>query len=207
MEGWVKADGYDTLIFCENSGAPLQKLEQWTTQFNTFQHKLIFLSCDKNAGARSRGKGYGEMEIIRHVIDSVPDLAPDQLIVKVTGRHRAYNATQLLRQLDQSTGDIFCVLRSNLSQADSRLFAITVKCARDQLLSRQNMINDLQVRYFEHILADAVHGTILSGGTWSLLPCDPLLHGFSGTSGSRFGFSLFERAKSTLRHYLATRLY
>lgn len=207
IKGWIQAKGYDTFIFCENSGAPLQKLEEYASRFNKFQHQLVFLSCNKNTGARKRGKGYGEMEIIRHAIDSVPDLDPRQLIVKVTGRHRAYNATRLLRKLSGSTVDIACVLRRNLSQADSRLFGITVKCARDQLLPRQETINDLEGRYFEHVLADAVHSTIVNGGKWSLLPCDPLLHGFSGTSGIRFGFSLFERAKSTLRHYLATRLY
>ena len=207
IKGWVQTREYDTFVFCENSGAPLQKLEECAHRFNKFRHKLIFLSCNKNAGARKKGKGYGEMEIIRHVIDSVPDLQPRQLIVKVTGRHRAYNATRLLHRLAGINADIACVLRKNLCEADSRLFGITVKCAVDQLLPRQEMIDDLAGKYFEHVLADTVHATILSGGKWSLLPCDPLLHGFSGTSGIRFGFSPFERAKGMLRHHLAKRLY
>jgi hypothetical protein len=207
IKGWVQTEEYDTFVFCENSGAPLQRLEECASCFNKFQHKLIFLSCNKNAGARKKGKGYGEMEIIRHVIDSVPDLEPGQLIVKVTGRHRAYNATRLLRELAGSTVDIACLLRRNLSEADSRLFGITVKCAREHLLPRQETIDDLEGRYFEHALAQAVHATILSGGKWSLLPCEPLLHGFSGSSGIRFGFSPFERAKKMIRHHLAKRLY
>jgi hypothetical protein len=207
IKGWVQTEEYDTLIFCENSGAPLQRIEECAISFNKFQHKLIFLSCDKNAGARKKGKGYGEMEIIRHAIDSVPDLEPGQLIVKVTGRLRAYNASQLLRELAGSGMDIACLLRRNLSEADSRLFGITVKCAREQLLPRQETIDDLEGRFFENALADAVHATILSGGRWSLLPCEPFLHGFSGSSGIRFGFSPFERAKKMLRHQLAKRLY
>jgi hypothetical protein len=202
IRGWMGVEGYDTLIFCENSGAPLEALENYAAQFNRHQHRLVFLSCDKNSRSSALGKGYGEMEIIRHAIDNTPDLAIDRMVVKVTGRYRALNAARLLRGLTKVQSDIVCDVRGHLTHGDSRLFAITPKWAREQLLSRQSSINDAQERYFEHVLGDAVHGTILSGGRWSPLPCAPLLYGISGTAGSRFGLSPLSQIRSVARNFV-----
>ena len=92
------------------------------------------------------------MEIIRHAIDSMPDLEPGQLILKNHGRHRAYNATRLLRELAGSTVDVAGNMRMNLSEADSRLFGITVKCALIALPPRQEMLDDLSVNILRKLL-------------------------------------------------------
>jgi hypothetical protein len=207
IEGWMGVDGYDTFIFCENSGADLSKLEKYAASINEFQHKLIFLSCKKNSAARERGKGYGEMEIIRHAIDAVTDIAPEQLLLKVTGRYRARNAARLISQLKDMQGDVFCDMRFNLTFSNSGLFAIRIKCLREHLLPRQEDLNDLKSKCFEHVLADAVHGAILAGGRWSPLPCDPSLYGFSGSYGVRVGYSLISRIKSQVKRYLARKVF
>lgn len=207
IKGWMGVGGYDTFIFCENSGADLSTLEKYAASINTFQHRLIFLSCTKNSAARERGKGYGEMEIIRYAIDAVTDLTPEQKLVKVTGRYRARNATRLLSKLENTSGDIFCDMRHNLTRADSRLFAITLKCAREHLLPRQHELNDLEDKWFENVLSDAVHGIILEGGRWFPLPCDPSLYGFSGSEGTPFGFSPVSRVRSKIRQFLARMVY
>jgi hypothetical protein len=207
IKGWMETEGYETFVFCENSGASLAKLEKYAVSLNRFKHRLIFLSCNRTNGSRDRGKGYGEMEIIKNAIEAMPALSSDQLVVKATGRYRARDGTRLLGKLGQAGGDIFCTLWTNLTRADSRLFAIRMWCAREQLLSRHDLINETQHKHFEHVLADAVHGTILAGGGWSLLPCDPLLYGVSGTYGIRFGFSPFSFIRPTLRHLVARSVY
>ena len=205
IQGWMAVEGYDTFVFCENSGAPLGALEDYAAQFNRHDHRLVFLSCDRNSRSSALGKGFGEMEILRHAIDNTPDLAGDQLVVKVTGRYRSLSAEWLLRGLSKMQSDIVCDVRGQLTRGDSRLFAITSKCAREQLLSRQPSINDAQGRYLEHVLGDAVHSTILSGGRWSPLPCAPLLYGISGTAGSRFGMSPFSQMRSLVRNFVIRR--
>jgi hypothetical protein len=209
LRGWIETEGYDTLIFCENSGASLTNIEKYAHGLNKFNRELVFLSCDKNAKALDRGKGHGEMEIIRHALDNFTGLglASTQLLVKVSGRSRARQGERLLRRLSDTHADLFCSIGKNLTWADSRLFGITVNCAKEQLLPRQETINDRQGRNFEHALAEAVHATVLSGGIWSLLPCDPLLHGYAGTTGARFGFSPLGRLKSELRDHIIRRLY
>jgi hypothetical protein len=202
LRGWLETKGLDTLIFCENSGAPLDDLRDFATRQNRVGASLVFLSCSKNSGAREFGKGYGEIEIIRHAINHTPDIDLHRLILKVTGRYRARNAEQLLRELRSTHEDILCSLRLNLTTADSRIFAITPACATNQLVPRQSTINDSKGRFFEHALADAVHGTILSGGSWSPLPREPLIYGISGTEGTRFGFSPIRRLGKSLRHAL-----
>jgi hypothetical protein len=207
ITGWLAAKGYDTLIFCENSGADLSKLEKYAASINRLQHKLIFLSYKDNSGAATRGKGYGEMEIIRHAIDEMTDLAPEQMLLKVTGRYRARNATRLLSQLESTQADICCSVRYNLTWAESTLFAITTRCAREYLLPRLNEINDLEGRWFEHALSNAVHRTILAGRGWSPLPCDPSVYGVQATYGIRFGLSPIPRIRHKARLFLARKVY
>jgi len=202
IRGWLETKGLDTLIFCENSGAPLDALREYAAKENRVGANLVFLSCNRNSGARAFGKGYGEIEIISHAIEHTPDIDLHRLILKVTGRYRARNAERLLRELRSMHGDILCSLRLNLAAADSRIFAITPICARNQLVPRQSTINDSKGKYLEHVLADAVHGTILSGGSWSPLPCEPLIYGISGTEGTRFGSSPIRRLGKLLRHAL-----
>ena len=202
IRGWLAVEGYDTFIFCENSGAPLGALEACAARFNKHNHRLVFLSCNLNSRASELGKGYGEMEIIRHAIDNIAGLSVDQLVVKVTGRYRSLTASRLLQRLSTMRSDIVCDLRANLTHGDSRLFAITPKCAREQLLARQSSLNDSQGRYFEHVLADAAHATMLSGGRWAPLPCAPLLYGVSGTAGNRFGLSPLSQVGSLVRNFI-----
>lgn len=207
IKGWMGVKGYDTLIFCENSGADLSKLEEYAASINKFQHNLIFLSYNGNSRVRERGKGYGELEIIRHVIDEVKGLPPEQMFLKVSGRYRARNATRFLSKLESAEAEICCDLRHNLTFADSRLFAITPRCAREHFLSRQYALNDFENKMFEHVLADAVHGAIMAGRRWSPLPCDPSLYGVAASGGIRFGFSPIARLRSKARHFLAKRIY
>jgi hypothetical protein len=207
IKGWMSIEGYDTFVFCENSGADLSKLEKYATSINRFQHKVIFLSCNKNAGACERGKGYGEMEIIRHALDSMTDLAPEQTLLKVTGRYRARNAQRLLSQLGTTQAEILCSISKKLTWSDSRIFGITVRCAREHLLSRQTALNDFEGKYFEHVLADAVHGAILAGEKWLPLPCDPELYGVTATAGTTFGYSPLSRIKAKVKQYLIRKVY
>jgi hypothetical protein len=207
IEGWMATKGYGTLIFCENSGADLSKLEEYAAGINKLRHKLIFLSYMGNSMALERGKGYGEMDIIRHAIDEVTDLPPEQMLLKVTGRHRARNAERILSQLRHSQADVCCDLRNNLTLADSRLFAITPTCAREHLLPRQNELNDSEGKWFEHVLADAVHSAILAGRGWSPLPCDPSIYGVSATGNLRYGSSPVARIKAKARYFFAKRIY
>lgn len=207
IAGWMGVKGYDTLVFCENSGADLSKLEQYAASINKFQHKLVFLTYKGNLGAAERGKGYGEMEIVRHAIDRVTDLAPEQMLLKVSGRFRARNATRLLSLLESTEAEICCDLRYSLTFADSRLFAITCRCAREHLLPRQSDINDFEGKWFEHALSDAVHGAILAGSRWSPLPCDPSIYGVQATNGIRFGSSPISRIRHKGRLFLARKIY
>lgn len=207
IKGWLRVNGYDTLIFCENSGADLSKIKNYSAGVNKFRHKLIFLSYQGNSGADKRGKGYGEMDIIRQAIDEVKGLDPEQMLLKISGRYRARNAARLLYELESTQADVCCDLRDNLTFADSRLFAITVGCAREHLLPRQCRLNDFEGKFFEHALSDAVHGAILAGRRWFPLPCDPSLYGVAASWGGRFGYSPVSRIRSKARHFLAKRIY
>jgi hypothetical protein len=207
VEGWMGVEGYDTFLFCENSGADLSRLEKYAASINRFGHNLVFLSLKDNSRSSERGKGYGEMEIIRHAIERLKDRASDQMLVKVTGRYRARNAAHFFSQLPSMHGEIICSIGENLTFTDSRLFAISLGCARDHLLPRQEEINEFEHKYFEHALSDAVHETILAGGKWFPLPCDPSLYGFEGTDGTRFGFSPMARVRSKVKRFLARKIY
>lgn len=202
LKGWMETDGYDTLVFCEDTDADLTALQAYAESLNRHKHRLIFLSCGygKVTEGAQHGKGYAEMQTIGHVLDAMPELSPDQIIVKCNGRYRARNAAKVFAGMQQMPAEIYCSFLRKLRRADSRFFGMKKRCIEQSLLPRKNEINDHNDSYFEDVLADAAHEILLQGGTWEPLPDDPMLYGHSGTMNTPFGFSLVSRMRTRLRH-------
>ncbi|MBV9611713.1 MAG: hypothetical protein JO091_04540 [Acidobacteriaceae bacterium] len=209
LKGWLSLKERQRLIFCENSGASLKQVEQCVNAWNVQKHQVTLIATDLNSESALRGKGFGEMEILSEVLTRHSLIGDNDLVIKVTGRHRSRNKDKFLRLLltRSPSVDLSCNLSKNLTVGDSRMFVIKKSCAVRHLLPRQNLVDDRKGIFFEHVLAQAVHSTLLDGGTWSPLVCDPSLYGYSGTSGAKFGVNIIGRLTRSLKQILIQKCY
>ena len=193
---WLANPDSPTLIFCENSGYNLTPLMRIYKECNPYSKKAEFLSFDGNNYARDLGKGYGEIQTIDYALQHSKFIGSDTMVIKVTGRYYIANVASIQRGIwNGPKTEVYCNLQTNLTVADTRIFCASVSFLKKFLFAMQEIANDSQGIYIEHILARATHQCMAQGLGWSLLPCYPDIRGVSGTNDAIYSVSIFSRLK------------
>ena len=194
LRKWGVAEGFDGLVFCENSGADLTELEARAQQSS--RHDMEFLSFKGARFDPALGKGFGEMAIIGHALKTSRLIAGANLVLKVTGRIYVRNIKQLAQLLRGiSDVSVFCDLRRNLTEADSRVFCASRAFIRDYLLPRAQFLNDSKGAFFEHVLAKAAHAAMADGLVWAPLPRAHWMDGVGGAADEQIRSSLVSQLR------------
>ncbi|MBA3364402.1 MAG: hypothetical protein H0U03_01265 [Actinobacteria bacterium] len=173
------------LVFCENSGWPLDRLRELAADRYP-SDRLRFLQFSGNDYPAELGKGPGEAAIIDHAIETVlADRAGSDLVVKCTGRLFVRNLRSLLPPATE-TPDLMCALDGRLTQADSRLFIARAETFVEHLAGMGEAVDEPRGIYFEHVLCRRVLRAIAGGCAWSPFPAVPRYSGWSATRGSSY---------------------
>jgi hypothetical protein len=171
------------VVVCDNSGPGVEQAAQGES-VASWPDQVQFVSFDDHEEAVRRGKGYGEMGIIEHVLAHVEAVKTADLVVKVTGRYRVANAGPLIHRIAAAGPvDVVVDLVAGLTQADCRFFAASPRFLRDYLVPMRESIDDDHDVCFEHVLARAVHRAMADGLVWRPMPDVPVIVGRSGTNG------------------------
>jgi hypothetical protein len=194
LRKWALDESVGSIVFCENSGCDLSGLQDVAARASGGRKRIEFLSFDDRAVENERGKGWGEMRILDHILTRSRLARDNDKFLKVTGRYYVRNATKLIRYLGTHRDvDICCDLQRGMTYCDSRVFGGTVGFLERYVCSRASEIDDSQGIWFEHVLARAVLRAMSDGLRFSLLPCVPLVEGVSGSTNQRFGRSVADR--------------
>lgn len=178
LRKWAKCGCFDSMTFCENSSANIQILER------DAKGRIDFLSFEGNEYPRHLGKGYGEMNIVRHVLESRAWDA-DDLVVKITGRYFVRQVDAAIRKIRETPEpDVFCTMMPKPGMVDSRVFAGSVAFLRTHFLPLQHRMNDTEGTYFEHVLFDALDLAKEQGVVAGEFPRTKVI-GISGSTGER----------------------
>lgn len=154
--------------------------------------------------ASLRGKGVGEIAMLRHAIDSLAD--PDTThFLKLTGRLVALN----LARFWTWPGALNCDAGVNLYRrgefADSRLFMFSRRFF-PYIEAESERIDDERGHYMEHALATAIKKARRDGLRWEYLSDYPRIRGTSGSTGNVYDDSrhrsLTERLKLEVYRHL-----
>jgi hypothetical protein len=187
---WLTRSTIANLILCENSGHDLYELREVADRYCAAGRRVDFLSFEGQSFPGYLGKGFGEMGILKYVLDNHGGLSEESRLLKVSGRYFVENVDRIAASIraDGQT-EVFCDLSRNLSFASSEVFCASARYLREYLLPLQCAVNDTTGQYFEHVLAQSVHRALAEGVRWSLLPCFPVIVGVSGSIGLRRGHS------------------
>ncbi len=196
--------GIDRIVFVDNSHSDLSAFRAVTDGY-----PITLLSYQGISYPSSYGYGYGEMALVQHAMDHVPDLA-EGVVVKVTGRYRVTNLARVVRSVRgvDFAGDIWNRRRPWL---DMRVMMWTKRgydaLLRDSYLLLRDDENRLppEMILSRHILASQ------DVPVRTYLTVDPIVHGVRGMDGKDWGRGSLA-AKRTIRaltrpFLLALRLY
>ncbi|MCI9368900.1 MAG: hypothetical protein HFH65_00990 [Lachnospiraceae bacterium] len=170
------------IIFCENSGYNYEGWEEIENYAKRNNKDIELLSFNGNIKEiKKRGKGYGEGEIIKYVIQNSSFLKNEKNFVKITGRLTVRNLDKILFKIDQNKIYIKTLAvnyKSNL--ADTRFFIMPVNLYRCLFLELYQSVEDEKGKYIEKIYTDFI---IKNNITVSDFPIFPIISGVSGSTG------------------------
>jgi hypothetical protein len=205
LESWLSSGATPRIVFCENSGYDLSSLKRLATP--RAGREVEFISFFGNQHGATKGKGYAELSMIEHAMQSSEFISNSDVVVKCTGRLTVRNALRVLQSAAPCDFDVMCSLKHHLTVADCRLFAATPAFIRDYLRPKIDMIDDNAGVYFEHALACATASALADRKRWRPFPIFPQIDGISASDGRVWTSSAPKCATKALYHRLRNFVY
>lgn len=167
------------IIFCDNSGYPLDSLAALAKKYKG-DKEIEFLSY-RFTNYQTRGYGWGEIDIYRHVVVHARLLADSDYLVFCAGRKYVKNIERLCRQLPADF-DIAHNWLHNLSWAEADLFFIKKDIFVEEFLPLVEGYHNERDGYYiqERAVSYASHTLINQDYTWYPLPMYPAYRGVMG---------------------------
>ena len=202
---WASNDAVKKIIFCENSGADLSDIEVILQESGKSYELLTFQGQSFDP---KKGKGYGEMEIIKHAFQNSQLIHQHSNIIKVTGRYYVSNIGSFIDKLPKA--DVIADWKHNLTWTDSRVYCATHSFYQKYFLPLHELLDDSTGMSFEAGLSRAIHHAMYEGGVYAMLPLALKFEGYPGSSsfGSNYSFpegrlnflkrEIFRRIKSAV---------
>jgi hypothetical protein len=206
FRAWMSSNCNADVLFCENSNADLSIFREVAT-IRGGKDATKVLSFSGNAGAQKKGKGYGEIEMLRYAFDAIPELKDYRYIVKVSGRYRVKNGAELIDRVRHMSADLICDIHANLTYGDTNTVVFKPKIALEHLMPYQEELDENQGVIIEHLMAKCLHRTLLASGSWAPLPCTPYCDGISGSWNIPQHCTLFYRIKQNIKRKIAAWIY
>lgn len=202
---WLSANCDADILFCENSNADLSSFHEALARFRNKSVRI--LSFSGNVGAQQKGKGYGELEMLRYAFDNVPELKEYRYIIKYSGRYQIKNGAEVVNKIRGMQADLICDIHANLTYGDIRTAAFKPQILLDHMMPYQEELDENGGIIIEHLMAKCVHRTLLAGGSWAPLPCTPYCDGISGSWNTLQRDTLLYRTKQDIKRRLAKWIY
>lgn len=138
------------IVFCENTLCDFSNL--FEDYINV--HRLEYITFNGNNFDKSRGKGYGEVEILEYAFNNSYLLKNADLVVKITGRLQCTNINLLLKMNRLMAYPVIQTdhISGKSKMMDSKIVIAPIVFFKNELISRKNMLNDSAGLFFEHIL-------------------------------------------------------
>jgi hypothetical protein len=181
LESWItRQDSLCDIVFVDNSGYPLDALQAVVDRHAAAGKRVELISFRTEGYSPSRGRSFGELDILRTALNRSTLLAGSDVFAKVTGRVFIPNVDAIIRAV-ASDCDIVGRLTSNLTWLDTVFVLFRKELFAQRLLPYALKHVDSQKRQFiEHALASECLRSIADGARWYPFPAEPRICGLRG---------------------------
>ncbi len=187
------------VVFCENSNTSSEKI----LSLQTSDQRLEYLTYSSEWS--SRGKAWGEIEIINLALKESNFLKQVDYIVKITGRYIITNIDEFLQGTNQVEKEVYMNPTRNLKWADTRVIIMKKSFYYNYFIPTADATIDGKNDYMEHILVRSVLFYIYKGGQLVLWPTYPFYEAIDGTYNDKVTFGFFKKLK--YRIYYKFKIY
>ena len=186
------------IVFCDNSGFGTDGFEEEKADAKDKGIQLEILSFPGDSDAVIRqGKGYGEGEIISHVLSESKLMRNEQYLIKITGRLRVDNIADLVSRVNQDRVYFNIPNIHKKDLFDTRIYAMPVKTYKEYFETAYKKVDDNQGYYIEHAFTDVIFENKLKVRNF---PRYPRIVGESGSGGAQYTYTEW---KSKIRDILS----
>lgn len=181
---YIKSALFAEIIICDNSEFDYSAVDVIRKTAKDLNVNIEFLFFKGNTEyIQKQGKGYGEGEIIHHIMQFSLLIKKAPAFLKITGRIKVINIRSLVRSLSPASNYFQRIGMNpirNRKMVDTRLYYCLKNDFIKTLLIRYKDVNDFDGYYLERTYYDGLHGSI-QYQNFIVLPR------FQGVSGSHGG--------------------
>ena len=187
----LKTPGVDKLVFCDNSGEILRD-DRLTRAAEEYETQLEILEYEADADkVSSCGKGYGEGDAMKYVLEHSELVKDEQSFMKLTGRLKVRNLERVLKKLRPGENYFQGMYLHNPEHlADTRCYVVNTQVYRQELMTVHEQVRDREHYYLEHAFSDAIRTKKIP---YRNMPVYPEICGISGSSGKTYRLPIFKK--------------
>lgn len=166
------------IVFCENSNYQSEKITSIFKKNDWRPCELIQYS--EAPFPVQRGKGYGEMRIIKYAMEHSSILKESDFIIKITGRYCVENLKEIISTLNE-TIYVMSDYDQNKIYTYSGLFIAKPDFFMHYLFKYLDFIDDSKKRPMEFVLQKAIEEAKKDNRQCVPFAESPIIEGYSGT--------------------------
>lgn len=178
---YIRCKAFNKIVFCDNSNYPYTyETEQKLAEAENIYLEILKFRSDSDL-IEKYGKGYGEGEILKYVINNSHLLKNENYFYKVTGRIKVKNVSILVKNNKETA-----VFNRNLytyKSLDTRFWGIKKNDYIHFLMESYKAVNDEQGRYLEICYKKDIDKAKIPYKSFLLYPS---IDGYSGTVGKKY---------------------
>lgn len=178
------------VVFVDSSNTFSQAIQHVGKSIQNFEYHT-FTSLNSHLG-----KGHGEKEILDYAIQHSILISNANLIIKITGRYRINNLTEIIEKVQHSNADVHVNFGLNTTRSDSRMIIFRPDFYSSYFKpTLEKYLDEPSKLYFESVLARSVHLLMAEGGIYEPWPEYPLYSGINGANGKEVEFKGLKKIK------------
>lgn len=183
LEFYINSRSFKNIVICDGS------------DYNLSNESIVKLALENNINleilyfkqnfekVRMQGKGYGEGEIMKYIINNSKLYHDCYYITKITGRLKVLNIDIILKRLDLTKTYFNYFPAKKIGCVDTRFFVMSKHIYEKYLINSYEYVNDKSGNSYEYCLTDSLKEYKINPTPF---PKVPIFSGYSGTTNATY---------------------
>lgn len=184
---FIEAGAFTKIVFCDNSNFGTDKLLFLKEEAQKHDVLLELLSFQGDAQQTAiHGKGYGEGEIMEHVMTNSKLMENECSFMKITGRMKVDNIADIVMRLKTEKFYFNIPNRTHRDLYDTRMYVMPVKAFKALFMNQYDKVMDDEGIYLEKVYTSVMKENHIHIDNF---PRYPRIVGVSGSTGVQYVYT------------------